>query len=190
MGLFDDVLNKVGEPFIQSKGFTRGTHEVVIGKAEAKAKKVKNDDAAPVIEVVVFDPEDEERSATCTLYFHTDGGAKISVAKVLGMLVHKVGEAKKDSVRDHGKKLFASITDKTVARDISAKLINDKLIGERAFLVAEPNGKYDTTSYGDIWHYPYELKEDLSEDEKAVGGKNADDLSASDMPDFDGGDDL
>lgn len=153
-GMFDDVLENVGEPFKGGKGFTYGTHEVVIGEVEAKAKVTKNDPAAAVIEVLVFDEADNDRQATCTLYFHTEGGAKMAVAKILGILVHNVGEEKKTTVRELGKKLFASIEDPTKARDVAFKLMQEKLVGKRAYLVAEPNGKYKTTSYGDIWHYP------------------------------------
>lgn len=157
MGMFDDVLDNVGEPFNGgSKGFSYGTHEVLIMMAEAKQKKTKANPEAEVIEVTVSDETDDPRSAVCTLYFHTEGGAKMSVAKILGILVHNAGEAKKDAVRELGKKLFASIDDPVKARDIAAKLINDKLIGKKAYLVAEPQGKYKTTSYGDLWHYPAE----------------------------------
>lgn len=157
MGLFDDVLNNVGEPFTGGgKGFEYGTHEVLIMLAEAKAKKTKANDAAAVIEVTVADPVDNDKTALCTLYFHTEGGAKMAVAKVLGLIVHNVGEEKKDTVRELGKKLFASIDDPVAARDVATKLINDKLIGKKAYLVAEPQGNYSTTSYGDIWHYAAE----------------------------------
>lgn len=157
MGLFDDVLENVGEPFSGGgKGFEYGTHEVVIMLAEPKEKDVKAQKDAAVIEVTVADKNDNDRTATCTLYFHTEGGAKMSVAKVLGLLVHKVSEEKKDKVRELGKELFGKIEDPKKARDVAAKLINDKLIGAEAYLVAEPGGKYKTTSYGDIWHYPAE----------------------------------
>ena len=152
MGLFDDVLNNVGEPFKGGKGFEYGTHKVIIGTAEAK-----NDtkDRA-IIEVVVFDEKDNDKQATCTLWFHTEGAAKMSVTKVLGILVHNVGQEKKEAVRNLGKELFGSINDLTKSRDVAAKLMTDKLIGKKAYLVAEPNGKYKTTSYGDLWHYPAE----------------------------------
>lgn len=180
MGLFDDVLDKVGEPFGGGKGFTYGTHEVLIMLAEAKQKKTKTTDAAEIIEIVVAGKDDPERTATCTLWFHTDGGAKIGVAKVLGLLVHSVGEEKKEAVRELGKKLFSSIDDPTKARDVAVKLINDKLIGKEAYLVAEPNGKYPTTSYGDIWHYPAEPQGEPADEAQAaaktVGGSVADDI--------------
>ncbi len=157
MGLFDEVLENVGQEFKGGKGFEYGTHEVVIGTVEAKSKDTKNTKGAAVIEVVVFDEIDNEKQATATLWFHTEGAAKMSVIKVLGLLVHKVGDEKKDIVRDTGKKLFGSITDITKARDIAAKLMNDKLIGEKGFATAEPNGDYKTTSYVDLWHYPVVL---------------------------------
>lgn len=186
MGLFDEVLDKVGEPFGGGKGFTYGTHEVIIGDVEATTKKTKTVDAAEVIIITVFDETDNDRQAKCTLWFHTEGGAKIGVAKVLGLLVHNVGEEKKEAVRELGKKLFASIDDPKKARDVAVKLIQDKLLGKKAYLVAEPNGKYPTTSFGDIWHYPAEPQGDPADmaqaTAKAVGGSVADDL---DVPDFD-----
>jgi hypothetical protein len=179
LGLFDDVLDKVGEPYSGGgKGFEFGTHEVIIGTAEAKSKKTKSVDDAAIVEVVVFDEADNDKKATCTLWFHTDGAAKMSVTKVLGMLVHKVSEDKKDAVRDLGKKLFGSVDDPIKARDIANKLINDKLLGEKAFLVAEPQGKYTTTSYGDLWFYPAEPKGEKDEP------NNMDDITEADLPDF------
>lgn len=187
MGMFDDVLDNVGEPYKGGKGFEYGTHEVIIGEAKAEFKKTKANDAAPVIEVVVFDEADNDKTATCTLYFHTEGGAKMAVTKVLGLIVHKVSEEKKDAVRSLGKKLFGGISDPTEARDVAVKLINDKLIGAKAFLVAEPQGKYKTTSYGDIWHYPAEPESDAPLDEPVaakVDVSQAPGVKPEDIPDF------
>lgn len=191
MGLFDDVLDKVGEPYSGGKGFEYGTHEVVIGAAEAKQKKTKKADDCAVIEVVVFDENDNDKTATCTLWFHTDGAAKMSVTKVLGLLVHKVSKEKKDAVRELGKKLFGSINDLVKARDVANKLINDKLLGAKGYLVAKPQGNYSTTSYGDLWHYPAEpqgARDDVEAAAKIVGGAVVED--AGDIPKFDGEDDL
>lgn len=187
MGLFDEVLDNVGEPYKGGKGFEYGTHEVVIGTAEAKAKDTKNTKGAAVIEVVVFDEKDNDKTATCTLWFHTDGAAKMSVTKVLGLLVHKVDEDKKEAVRTLGKKLFGSIDDPTQARDVANKLINDKLLGAKGYLVAEPGGKYKTTSYGDLWHYPAEPREaDEVTDAKVedVDVSQADGVKPEDIPTF------
>lgn len=159
MALFDDILDNVGEPFKGGKGFEYGTHEVVIAFADAAQKKTRNNPDADVIEVDVVDPSDETRTAKATLYFHTDGGAKMSVAKILGILVHNVGEEKKDKVRELGKELFSKIEDPSKARDVAVKLMADKLVGKKAYLVAEPRGKYKTTSYGDLWHYAKEPEE-------------------------------
>lgn len=183
MGLFEDVINNVGEPYKGGKGFELGTHEVIIGTAEAKQKKTQKHDAAEIIEVVVFDETDNDKTATCTLWFHTDGAAKMSVTKVLGLLVHKVGEEKKDKVRELSKRLFASIDDPVKARDVAAKLINDKLLGAKAYLVAEPNGKYTTTSYGDLWHYPAE-PQNATKDDDTVDLSQAGDVKAEDLPNF------
>ncbi len=181
MGMFDQVLDNVGKPYSGGKGFEYGTHEVVIGTAEAKSKKTKNVDDAAIVEIVVFDEADNDKKATCTLWFHTDGAAKMSVTKVLGMLVHKVSEDKKDAVRDLGKKLFGSVDDPIKARDIANKLINDKLLGEKAFLVAEPQGKYTTTSYGDLWHYPAEPQ---GANEHAGKVDDTAEITEADLPNF------
>lgn len=154
MGLFDDVLDNVGEPYKGGNGFEYGTHEVIIGTAEAKSKDTKKAKDCAIIEVVVFAEDNNDKQATCTLWFHTEGAAKMSVTKVLGMLVHNVGEEKKEAVRELGKKLFGSIDDPIKARDVAAKLMNDKLLTKKAYLVAEPQGDYSTTAYGDLWHYP------------------------------------
>lgn len=190
MGMFDEVLENVGQPYGGGgKGFEYGTHEVVIGTVTPTQKKTKANESAEVIEVEVFDEKDDTRTAKCTLYFHTEGGAKMAVTKVLGLLVHSVGEEKKDAVRELGKKLFGSITDPIKARDVAAKLMTDKLIGKQAYLFADPQGKYKTTSYGDIWHYPYEdpdadEKAERAERAAAVGGEDVTEELRDEMPDF------
>jgi hypothetical protein len=159
MGMFDDVLKNVGEPYKgASKGFEYGTHKVQILLAEPQQKKTAKDPKAEVIVVSVVKPEDKDQTnvAEATLYYHTEGGARMSVTKVLGLLVHKSGEDKKDAVRALGKKLFEQIDDPTTARDVAAKLINEKLIDQEAFAFADPQGKYKTTNYVDLWHYAYE----------------------------------
>ncbi len=181
MGLFDDVLNNVGEPYKGGKGFEYGTHEVVIANVEAKSKDTQKQKGAEIIEVIVFDKaEDETKQASCTLWFHTDGAAKMSVAKVLGLLVHNVGEEKKDKVRELGKKLFGSINEPEKARDVAAKLMADKLVGKKAYLVAEPRGDYSTTAYGDLWHYPAKPQREPANETQAaaqtVGGAVVEDF--------------
>jgi len=190
-GIFDDVLNNVGEPYKGGgKGFKYGTHEVTIGMVAPVQKKTKANDSSDVIEVTVFDPADEDRTAVTTLYFHTEGGAKMSVTKVLGLIVHNVGEEKKDAVRTLGKKLFGGISDLTEARDVAAKLLSEKLIGKKAFLFVDPQGKYDTSSYGDIWHYPYEdpnadARADAAADDLIASSTPVTEKEAEDIPDFD-----
>lgn len=194
MGMFDDVLENVGKPYTggQGKGFEYGTHEVVIGTVLPTEKKTKANDKSEVIEVTVFDEADNEKTATCTLYFHTEGGAKMSVTKVLGLLVHKVDESKKDSVRALGKKLFGAIDDPTKARDVAAQLMAEKLVGEKGFLFVDPQGKYKTSSYGDLWHYPYEdpngddRTDKIADAAAAVGGEDITGTKeAESIPDFD-----
>lgn len=185
MGMFDDLLENVGEPYKGGKGFEYGTHEVVIGVAEAAQKKTKKDDSAEVIEVEVYDPADEARTGKATLYFHTEGGAKMSVTKILGIMVHNVGEEKKDKVRELGKKLFGDITDPTIARYVAAKLMADKLVGKKAFFVAEPNGKYKTTNYGDLWHHEAKPQNEAPKtalEEVTDGGEK---VSTDEIPGFD-----
>jgi hypothetical protein len=190
MGMFDEVLNNVGEVRGGGKGFEYGTHEVIVGMIEPKQKKTKNDPKTEVIEVTVFDPADDERTATATLYFHTEGGARMSVAKILGIMVHNVGEEKKDAVRELGKKLFGGIDDPTKARDVAAKLMADKFMGSatkpgyKAFAVAEPNGKYKTTNYVDIWHYPAEPQNDAASKDPLAGATPVTAAEADELPDF------
>lgn len=183
MGLFDDVLDNVGKEHQGGKGFEYGTHEVIIGSAEAKTKKTKTTDAAQIIEIIVFDENDNDKKAICTLWFHSDGGAKMAVTKVLGLLVHKVGEEKKDVVRELGKKLFGTVDSPEKSRDIAIKLITEKLIGEKAYLVAEPQGKYPTTSYGDIWHYPATPQGDRKEPAETKYATN--EIELNELPNFD-----
>lgn len=177
-GIFDDILANVGEPYKGGKGFEAGTHEVIIGTVEAKQKKTQKNPEAEVLEVVVFDEQDNDKTATCTLYFHTEGAAKMSVLKVLGIMVHNVGEEKKDAVRELGKKLFGDISDLAKARDVAAKLMNDKMLGKKAYLVSEPRNGYKTSSYGDLWHYPAEARAEV------LGGENITEELAGDIPEF------
>lgn len=181
MGLFDDVLDNVGEPHKGGNGFEYGTHEVLIMLADAKQKDTKKAKDCAVIEVTVCGKgDDEKKEATCTLWFHTDGAAKMSVTKILGLLVHSVGDEKKEAVRELGKKLFGSIDDPVKARDIAAKLMQDKLITKEAYLVAEPQGNYTTTAYGDLWHYPATPQ---SPDERAARAATAAAVGGEDVTD-------
>lgn len=188
MGMFDEVIDNAGEPYKGGKGFELGTHTVLIMLAEAKEKKTKNNPKAAVIEVTVADKKDQEKTAVCTLYFHTEGGAKMAVTKILGIMVHNVGENKKDKVRELAKKMFAKIDDPVKARDVVVKLISDKLIGKEAYLVAEPTGKYKTTGYGDLWHYPAEPQTDEKDEDTILD--EAEDITgtpeAENIPDFPG----
>ena len=177
MGMFDQVLENVGQPYQGGgKGFPYGTHKVIIGLVEPTSRKLKSGVDAAVIEVESYDPEDQDRTGKSTLYFHTEGCAQMSVTKILGIMVHNVGEEKKDKVREMGKKLFGGIEDPTKARDVAAKLMMDKFMGDKdkqgyeAFFFADPQGKYKTTNYGDLWHYEYE---DPDADEKTDAADTA-----------------
>lgn len=189
MGFLDDVIDNAGEPYKGGKGFEYGTHEVMIGSAAAVQKKTQNDPDASVIEVEVFDEADNDKTATATLYFHTEGGAKMAVTKILGIMIHNVGEDKKDKVRAAAKKLFAGIDDPKKARDVAVQLMNDKMVGKyKAFLVVEPRGSYKTSSYGDIWHYAAEPENAAPVDEAVVATGGTDithTKEGEDLPDFD-----
>lgn len=150
MGLFDDIISNVDKEHVAGKGFEFGTHVVKIGLAEAKTDSKNRD----VIKVTVFDPEDEERSAEATLWFHSEGGAKMSVDKVLRLIIHNVDEDKKPKVKALGEKLFSKINDLGKARETALTLINEKLIGKEGYLAVNPSGKYTTSKYGDLWYYP------------------------------------
>ncbi len=62
--------------------------------------------------------------------------------------------------------------------------MNDKLLTKKAYLIAEPQGKYTTTSYGDLWHYPAipqgEPANDAQKAAKDLGGSV---ISTDDLPD-------
>lgn len=180
MGFLDEVLDKVGEEWQGGKGFEAGTHPVKIMLAES-TKDSKDRD---IIKVTVCDAEDEEKTAEATLWFHTEGGAKMSVTKVLGLLVHSVDESKKEQVRDLGKKVFAKADTIAKAQPIVLKLLNEKLIGKEGFLVATPNDKYLTTKYGDLWHYPAEAQtvKQTADVKEAMGG--GEEIDIEDIPDL------
>jgi len=174
MGFLDDTLNKVGEEYQGGKGFEAGTHTVTILAAEAAESKDR-----PIIRVTVGDPADTDKTAEATLWFHTEGGAAMGVAKVMGLLVHNNDEEKKPKIRELGKKLFSSIDDPKKARDVAAKLLSEKLVGKEAYLVVEiDNSKYSTSRYGDLWHYEAKAKNDEINTADDLGGtaENADDL--------------
>jgi len=171
--LFGDILNDLDKDKTggQGQGFEYGTHTVVIGLAEAKTDaKGRN-----VIKVTVMDPNDNDKTAEATLWFHSAGGSKMSVDKVLRLIVHNVDESKKPKVKELGEKIFAAITDFAKARDAALTLINEKLIGKEAYLAVNPSGNYTTSKYGDIWYYPYVLKS--TEQTKPAATTSDDDLN-------------
>ena len=62
-GIFDDIIANVGKPYQSFKGFEKGTHEVIIGEAEAETKKTQKVEAANIIREVVFDESENDKQA-------------------------------------------------------------------------------------------------------------------------------
>lgn len=143
----DETLDNVGKEPTMSNGFTAGAHTVKIGWVE-KATDSKD---RKIIRVTVMGENDEEGEAT--LWLHTEGGAKMAVTKVLGILVHNVAEDKKADISAFGKRVFANVKKPEDVEDGLFKILNEKLIGKEAFIFAEPQGNYETTKYVDLWHY-------------------------------------
>ena len=143
----DETLENVGKQPSGSTGFTPGAHTVKIGLAEGS----KDSKDREIIKVTVIGENEEEGEAT--LWLHTEGGAKMAVTKVLGILVHNVAEDKKATISDFGKRVFADVKEPADTKAHLLKILNEKLIGKEAFIYAEPQEKYDTTKYVDLWHY-------------------------------------
>jgi hypothetical protein len=182
MGFLDETLENVGKP-MGAAGFTPGAHTVKIGLAEG-GKDAKDRD---IIKVIVIGENDEEGEAT--LWLHTEGGAKMAVTKVLGILVHNVKEDKKATISDFGKRVFANVKAPADTKEDLLKILNEKLIGKEAFIYAEKQEKYDTTKYVDLWHYD-QSKRQPSAAEDAAYDKAADSapiegeaLDPSEVPD-------
>lgn len=174
-GLFDDIVENLDKERTSGKGFARGTHEVLIMLAEAQTDAKGRD----VIKVTVCDKENKDITGEATLWFHSEGGSKMAMDKVLRLITHNVSEEKKPMVKELGRKMLANITEFKKGREIALKLINEKLIGKEAYFVVEPNGSYETSRYGDIWYYAYQAKENPLE-----GATEATDISPSELPEF------
>jgi hypothetical protein len=146
----DDVVDNLGKEPSGANGFTPGAHTIHIGLAESTTKDTQKVKDAEIIKVIVLGDNDEEGEAT--LWFHTDKGSIMSVKKVLGMLVHNVPKDKKPPISDFGRRVFAGKSP-TESKEGVLKILNEKLIGKEAFIYAEPQEKYATTKYVDLWHY-------------------------------------
>lgn len=157
--LTEAILNASKEP-TGNNGFTPGAHTVKIGLAVAEQDSKDRD----IIRITVIGDNDEEGEAT--LWLHTEGGAKMAVTKVLGILVHNVAEDKKDTISEFGKRVFANVKTPGETKDGLLKILNEKLIGKEAYIYAEPQEKYDTTKYVDLWHYPQDkrMPREIAED--------------------------
>jgi hypothetical protein len=66
--------------------------------------------------------------------------------------VHNQPEDKKAQISDFGKRVFAGKSP-IESKNGVLKILNEKLIGKEAFIYAEPQEKYNTTKYVDLWHY-------------------------------------
>lgn len=148
--LFGDIISNLDKERSAGKGFEFGTHDVKIMLAEAQTDAKDRD----IIRVTVCGKEDEDKVAEATLWFHSEGGAKMSVDKVLRLLIHNVDEDKKPKVKELGEQLFSKITDFKKSREVALKLLNEKLIGKEGYLAVNPSGNYSTSKYGDLWYYP------------------------------------
>lgn len=146
MGFLDDTLNNVGKP-MGNAGFTAGGHTVKIVMAEY----VKDSKDRDTIKVTVMGENEEEGIAT--LWLHSEGGCKMAVIKVLGILVHNVAEDKKATISEFGKRVFANVKTPADTKDGLMKVLTEKLMGKEAFIFAEPQDGYNTTKYVDLWHY-------------------------------------
>jgi hypothetical protein len=143
----NEALNNVGKEVSTSTGFAPGAHTVHIGMAEG----MKDSKDRDIIKVIVLGDNDEEGEAT--LWLHSPGGAKMAITKVLGILVHNVPEDKKATISEYGKRVFANVKEPSDTKEHLLKILNEKLIGKEAYIYAEPQEKYDTTKYVDLWHY-------------------------------------
>lgn len=164
MGYLDDVFDKIGS-YENNRGFARGTWPVKILLAEDEQDSKDRE----IIIVSVEGANGELGEAT--LWMHSEGGAKMAVSKVGGLIIHNSAEDKKDSIRESMKKLFAKaseLNDLKLTKKILMKIIAEKLIGKEGFAVADPQGKYSTTKYVDLWHYEYQLEDDDDKTDKKV----------------------
>ena len=155
-GFLDDVFEKIGS-YENNSGFPRGTHPVKILLAEDETDSKDRD----IIKVSVEGENGEIGEAT--LWMHSEGGAKMAVTKVAGLLVHNASEDRKDSIRESVKKLLqkaSEMNDFKLTKKVLLKIIAEKLIGKEGFAVSDPQGKYSTTKYVDLWHYPFVLDDD------------------------------
>lgn len=143
----NEALEQTGKTPSGATGFTPGAHTVKIGLAESETDSKDRS----IIKVTVLGDNDEEGEAT--LWLHSPGGAKMAIIKVLGILVHNVSEDKKPTISEFGKRVFANVKEPADVKDGLLKILNEKLIGKEAFIYAEPQEKYSTTKYVDLWHY-------------------------------------
>lgn len=187
-GFLDQVLDNIGEIYNNDfKGFPAGSHTVKIALAEDGVKKVKDGTEADIITVSVQSLTDDDMVGESTLWFHTEGGARMAVVKVGGLLVHNAPDDKKDRIRELVKQAFSAANangDLKAVQKMCLKLLSEKLIDKEAFITAEPKDGYATTKYVDLWHYSQTAKEpeektgDIADDGEVV----VDGSSDSELP--------
>lgn len=148
----NEALEQTGKVPNDTIGFTAGAHTVQIGLAEAKTDSKDRS----IIKVTVLGDNDEVGEAT--LWLHSEGGAKMAIIKVLGILVHNQPEDKKATISEFGKRVFSNVKTPADTKDGLLKILNEKLIGKEAFIYAEPKDGYTTTKYVDLWHYDQEKR--------------------------------
>ena len=178
-----EALEQTGKEPNTSQGFTPGAHTVKIGLAEGMTDSKDRS----IIKVTVIGENDEEGEAT--LWLHSPGGAKMAIIKVLGILVHNAAEDKKATISEFGKRVFANIKTPADTKDGLLKILNEKLIGKEAYIYAEPQEKYDTTKYVDLWHYsqdkrmPQKIANDNTSTVNNVEDLGGEEVDSAEVPD-------
>lgn len=176
-----EALEQTGKTPTGNTGFAPGAHTIHIGLAEAAT----DSKGRSIIKVIVLGDNEEEGEAT--LWLHSAGGAKMAIIKVLGILVHNVAEEKKPTISEFGKRVFANIKTPEDTKAGLLKILNEKLIGKEAFIYAEPQEKYDTTKYVDLWHYDQSKRApkgaEVDHDNTIDNVDDAEEASSDEVPD-------
>lgn len=92
----EDKVERQGGKF-----FDEGIHEVKVGQVVFD----KMDDGREYAEFTVFDPEDNDRTASTRFWFHTSGARSYAFGQIRNMFVHNAPEADKEKVREKFNKI-------------------------------------------------------------------------------------